>query len=57
MIKVRDIVEIINDANVVVATGVVININDYREPSMKYAVEIVGYDDCMFIGDDNIRKI
>lgn len=57
MLKVRDIVEIINDESLVVATGVVVNVNDFREPSMKYAVEVVGYDDCVFIGDNNIRKI
>ena len=36
-------------------SGKVININEYREPDMKYAVDI-GADDLIFIGDSIIRK-
>lgn len=57
MIKVRDIVEIINDTNIVIATGVVVNINDFREPSMKYAVEVEEWNDFVCVGDNNIRKL
>ena len=35
--------------------GEVININEYREPDRKYAVDI-GADDLIFIGDITIRK-
>ena len=34
----------------------IININDYREPSMKYGVEASYLKDVMFIGDDDIVK-
>lgn len=33
-----------------------ININDFREPSMKYGVEASYLKDIMFIGDDGILK-
>lgn len=33
-----------------------ININDFREPSMKYGVEANYLKDIMFIGDDDILK-
>ena len=34
----------------------IININDFREPSMKYGVEASYLKDVMFIGDDDIVK-
>lgn len=34
----------------------IININDYREPSMKYGVEASYLKDVMFIGDEDILK-
>ena len=34
----------------------IININDFREPTMKYAVEASYLKDIMFIGDDDISK-
>lgn len=34
----------------------IININDFREPSMKYGVEANYLKDVMFIGDDDIQK-
>ena len=34
----------------------IININDYREPNMKYGVEANYLKDVMFIGDNNIVK-
>lgn len=33
--------------------GKVVNINEYREPEMKYAVDI-GADDVVFVGENNI---
>lgn len=35
----------------------IININDYREPNMKYGVEASYLKDIMFIGDDDIVKV
>lgn len=34
----------------------IININDFREPSMKYGVEASYLKDVMFIGDEDILK-
>ena len=34
----------------------IINVNDYREPNMKYGVEANYLKDVMFIGDDDIIK-
>lgn len=34
--------------------GVVENVSDYREPSMKYAVDI-GWDDFVFVGESSIN--
>lgn len=34
----------------------IININDYREPNMKYGVEANYLRDVMFIGDDDVIK-
>ena len=34
--------------------GVVENVSDYREPSMKYAVDI-GWDDFVFVGENSIH--
>lgn len=34
----------------------VININDFREPSMKYGVEANYFKDILFTGDENIVK-
>ena len=36
--------------------NIIININDFREPSMKYGVEASYLKDIMFIGDDDILK-
>lgn len=34
--------------------GKIVNINEYREPCFKYAVQVSWYDDYIFIGDDDI---
>lgn len=34
--------------------GKIININEFREPCLKYAVEVGWYDDYIFIGDGDI---
>lgn len=36
--------------------GKLININEYREPCFKYAIEVNWYDDYIFIGDEDILK-
>jgi hypothetical protein len=34
--------------------GEIVNKNEFREPSMKYAVDTDGFEDVLFIGDDVI---
>lgn len=34
--------------------GKIANISDYREPNMKYAVDL-GFDDYVFVGEERIR--
>lgn len=38
--------------------GVVVNVSDYREPDLKYAIALDDYtDDYVFVGDKQIVKI
>lgn len=56
-LQVRDNVDIVNSSGVMVAKGTIVNINDYREPSMKYAVDVVGYtEDVLFFGEDSLIR-
>lgn len=34
--------------------GKIVNINEYREPSLKYATQVSWYEDYIFIGDSDI---
>ena len=45
---------IVSDRNGKEYEGKVVNVNDFREPDMKYAVDI-GLDDVVFVGRDSIR--
>lgn len=46
---------IVTDAFGTKYKGTVVNVSDYREPSMKYAVELdIGLDDYVFVGEDQI---
>ena len=36
--------------------GKIVNINNYREPEMKYAIDYQRFSDVIFIGDMNIKK-
>lgn len=36
--------------------GEIVSISDYREPSLKYAVDI-GFDDYVFVGEESIRPV
>lgn len=51
--KIRERV-FVSDRNGKEFEGKVVNINDFREPDMKYAVDI-GLDDVVFVGRDSIR--
>lgn len=56
-LKVRDSVTIIDKNGNPVAEGIIIGINDFREPSMKYAVDVEGYDDdILFLGESQLVK-
>ena len=35
----------------------IININEYREPRHKYAIYINGFDDYVFVGENNIKGL
>lgn len=38
--------------------GTIININEFREPSMKYGIDVEGFSDVVFVGEEQIiRKI
>lgn len=55
-VKVGDMV-IASDLNGVQFKGKIININEYRPPEVKYALDIDGFDDIVFVGDEQIIKI
>lgn len=56
-IKVRDNVTIIDSNGNPLAKGTIVNINDFREPSQKYAVDVVGYTkDVLFLGESQLIK-
>jgi hypothetical protein len=56
-LQVKDRVEIIGPDGKPIIRGTIININDYREPSLKYAVEVDGYtEDYMFFGENQLVK-
>lgn len=56
-LKVHDRVTINDSEGNPIAKGVIININEYREPSLMYAVDVEGYDDYVFVGENNLMKI
>lgn len=57
-LKVGDRVEIIGKNGVAVAKGTIYNINEFRESSMKYAVNVDGYkEDVLFFGESQLVKI
>ena len=49
----------ITDSNgVELAMGTIVNVNDCREPSMKYAVVVDGYsEDVLFLGENKLIKM
>jgi hypothetical protein len=53
--KVRDRVVIIDNNGNPLAEGTIVNINNFREPSMKYAVDVDGYtEDLLFFGESQL---
>lgn len=56
-LQVRDRVTILDANGNSLANGTIVNINDFREPSMKYAVDVDGYDeDVLFFGSKQLTK-
>ncbi|MEI2465053.1 hypothetical protein [Niallia taxi] len=54
-LQVKDRVFIIDKDSNNVAEGTIININDFREPNMKYAVDVDGYtEDLLFFGESQL---
>ena len=57
-VRVRDRVVILDTDGNRVAKGTVVNINEYREPSMMYAIDVDGYsEDVLFFGESQLLKI
>ena len=57
MFQVGDKVSIIDNNKKLVAEGKIYNINEFREPSQMYAVDVKGYEDLLFLGESNLQKI
>lgn len=56
-LKVRDRVWIVNTDGSRIAQGRIVNVNDFREPSMKYAVDVDEYlEDVLFFSEDKLIK-
>lgn len=55
--KVQDKVAIVDANGNKLAEGEIYNINDFREPSMKYAVNVEGYEDFLFVGKSNLQPL
>jgi len=56
-LQVRDKVTIIDSSGSAIAEGTIVNINDFREPSLKYAVDVEGYtEDLLFFGENHLIK-
>jgi len=57
-LQVRDRVTVIDSGGSPLAEGTIVNINDFREPQFKYAVDVDSYtDDLLFFGEENLVKI
>ena len=59
-LKIRDNVEIkhpLLDGLDRPLVGVIYNINDYRPPEHRYAVDVDGFNDCLFLGREHLTKI
>lgn len=57
-LRAGDKVFILNKEGVPCGKGVIYNISDFREPNMKYAVDVEGYEeDVLFFGEKDLVKI
>ena len=59
-LKIRDNVEInhpLLDGLDRPLVGVIYNINDYRPPEHRYAVDVDVFNDCLFLGREHLTKI
>ena len=59
-LKIRDNVEInhpLLDGLDRPLVGVIYNINDCRPPEHRYAVDVDGFNDCLFLGREHLTKI
>lgn len=55
--RVKERVIITNLCNQPVCEGEIVNINDFREPALRYAVQADGYDDVIFVGKKDLKKL
>ena len=56
MIKIDDIV-LVSDLNGKKYKGRVVSINEFREPSMRYGIDVDGFNDVIFIGEKFIEEV
>ncbi|WP_438312305.1 hypothetical protein [Sporosarcina sp. FA9] len=57
-LKVKDRVTVLNNQGDSVGVGIIVNINEFREPKFKYAVDTDFYkEDYLFVGEENLLKI
>lgn len=55
-LQVRDKVKVIDARGVQVCIGLIVNVNDWREPDVRYAVDI-GLDDVIFCGKEQLETL
>jgi|GEM_PF-2066677 len=56
-LKVRDRVIVLDSVGSPLGVGTIVNINNFREPSHKYAVNVDGYsEDVLFVGLNQLVK-
>lgn len=58
MFQVKDKVKVLSNHGNVIGEGVIVSINEFREPQFKYAVDAdFMYEDYIFVGEENLVKI
>ncbi|ONK21201.1 hypothetical protein BLX87_23010 [Bacillus sp. VT-16-64] len=55
-LQIQDRVTIIDANGNSLAEGKIVNINDFRGPNQKYAVDIDGYEDVLLFGEKQLAK-
>lgn len=57
-LQVKDKVKVLSNHGNVIGEGVIVSINEFREPQFKYAIDADFFDeDYIFVGEKNLVKI